>query len=79
MEVHASLYRTGTPLNDEGLSERYLRLLSAAKACGCRFFIGSDAHEPQAFVGVHDKLRRAAALVGITEDDWWDLPALHTK
>ncbi len=73
IEVHACLYRDGTPLNEEGLSERYLRLLSAAKSCGCKFYMGSDAHAPSAFVGVHDKLRRAMEIVGITEADAWEL------
>lgn len=72
VEVHACLYRNGTPLNDEGLSERYLRLLAAAKACGCKFYMGSDAHTPGAFAGVHDKLRRAMELTGITAEDRWE-------
>lgn len=72
IEAHACLYRTGTPLNDEGLSERYLRLLEAAKSCGCKFYMGSDAHTPDAFTGVHDKLRRAMEIVGITEADRWE-------
>lgn len=73
IEIHASLYRNGTPLNEEGLSETYLRVLSAAKDCGCKFHFGSDAHAPGAFVGVHDKLRRAAEIIGITADDMWEI------
>ena len=73
IEIHACLYRKDTPLNEEGLSDRYLRILSAAKACGCKFHFGSDAHEPNAFVGSHAKLRRAAELLGITGDDLWDV------
>ncbi len=73
MEIHACLYRQDTPLNDEGLSEHYLRLLAAAKSCGCKFYMGSDAHAPAAFVGVHDKLRRAAEIVGIGDSDLWEV------
>ena len=73
VEIHACLYRKDTPLNEQGLSDRYLRILSAAKACGCKFHFGSDAHEPKAFVGSHEKLRRAAELLGITSDDLWDV------
>ncbi len=73
VEIHACLYRKDTPLNEEGLSEHYLRILSMAKSCGCKFHFGSDAHEPKAFVGVHDKLRRAAELIGVTEADLWDV------
>ncbi|MBQ9151009.1 MAG: hypothetical protein IJX72_02070, partial [Clostridia bacterium] len=73
IEIHACLYRKDTPLNEHGLSDHYLRILSAAKACGCKFHFGSDAHEPKAFVGSHDRLRKAAELVGITEDDLWDV------
>lgn len=71
IEIHACLYRDGTPRNEYGVSERYLRILSAAKDCGCIFHFGSDAHKPEDFVGVHDKLRKAAELLKLTEDDFW--------
>lgn len=73
IEIHACLYRNGTPLNEEGLSETYLRVLAAAKDCGCKFHFGSDAHAPGAFKGVHGKLRRAAEILGITPDDIWEI------
>ncbi len=71
IEIHACLYRKGTALDEEGLSSSYLRLLSAAKACGCRFYFGSDAHTAEAFRGVHALLHRAAERAGITSDDMW--------
>lgn len=72
MEIHACLYRHDTPLNNEGLSDRFLRLLTEAKRCGCKFHLGSDAHSHEAFMGgVHDRLRRAAEIIGMTEDDIW--------
>lgn len=73
IEVHACLYRKDTPLNEYGLSDRYLRILSAAKDCGCKFHFGSDAHEPKAFIGSHDRLRKAAELIGLTEGHLWDV------
>ncbi|GEM_PF-1939326 len=76
IEIHACLYRKGTALNEEGLSPSYLRVLSAAKACGCKFHFGADAHAPEAFTGVHNKLRLAARRAGITPEDMWQLPAL---
>lgn len=73
IEIHACLYRGGTQLDGEGLSPSYLRLLSAAKACGCHFHFGTDAHAASAFTGKHALLRRAAERAGITEDDMWEL------
>ena len=47
----------------------YLRVLSAAKTCGCQFHFGSDAHYPKMFDGVHALLERAAERIGLCEDD----------
>jgi histidinol phosphatase-like PHP family hydrolase len=73
IEIHACLYRNSTQLNEDGLSPSYLRLLSVAKECGCQFHFGVDAHTPEAFVGYHQKLERAAQIVGITQDDLWHM------
>lgn len=73
IEIHACLFRPGTARDETGLSPSYIRLLSAAKACGCRFHFGADAHVPDAFVGRHALLRLAAERAGITKDDMWDL------
>lgn len=73
IEIHACLYRNGTRLDEERLSPSYIRLLSAAKACGCHFHFGSDAHSAAAFVNTHSLLRRAAERAGITKDDMWKL------
>ena len=71
IEIHACLYRNGTALNEHGLSDSYLRMLSIAKKCGCKFHFGSDSHYAPDFVGVHERLFKAAELLGITEDDLW--------
>lgn len=73
IEIHACLYRSGTTLNEEGLSPTYLRVLAAAKACGCKFHFGCDAHRTGTFEGKHRLLRRAAELTGITPQDMWTL------
>ena len=73
IEIHACLYRNGTELDAEGISPSYIRLLTAAKKCGCRFHFGSDAHAPGSFTGTHAKLERAAQRSGITESDLWEV------
>ena len=73
IEIHACLYRNGTRLDEERLSPSYIRLLSAAKACGCHFHFGSDAHCAEAFANTHSLLRRAAERAGIIKEDMWKL------
>lgn len=73
IEIHSCLYRNDTPHNEFGLSDHYLRILAAARDCGCKFHMGSDAHAANAFVGSHGKLRKAAELLDLTEDDIWDV------
>lgn len=73
IEIHSCLYRNDTPHNEFGLSDHYLRILAAAKDAGCKFHMGSDAHAAPAFIGSHAKLRKAAELLGLTEDHIWDV------
>ena len=73
IEIHACLFRKDPPHNEHGLSDHYLRILTAARDCGCKFHMGSDAHAPHAFVGSHELLRKAAALLGLTEAHIWDV------
>lgn len=71
IEVHACVYRNSVDLDEEGLSPSYIRMLSIAKACGCKFHFGSDAHNPDAFCGKHRLLERAAERAGIEKKDLW--------
>ena len=73
IELHACLYRKNTKLDEDGLSPSYMRILSAAKACGCKFHFGSDSHRVSMFVGSHQKLLLAAKKLGITKNDIWEI------
>ena len=73
IEIHSCLYRNDTPHNEYGLSDHYLRILAAARDCGCKFHMGSDAHAAAAFRASHDKLRKAAELLGLTDRHIWDV------
>ena len=39
-----------------------------AKECGCKFYLGTDAHKPREFAA-YQGLLRAVELLGLTEDD----------
>ena len=73
IEIHACLYRDTVTLDEEGLSPSYIRMLSIAKECGCKFHFGSDAHRLKEFANKHCLLERAAERAGICEDDLWHL------
>ena len=73
IEIHACLYRDTVTLDQEGLSPSYIRMLSVAKQCGCKFHFGTDAHDAQSFINKHSLLLRAAERAGICEDDMWCL------
>ena len=65
----------GIELNasDMGFADReadvVLRIYKIAKECGCKFYLGSDAHFPKDFDNVKKKFERAVALLGLTEED----------
>ena len=73
IEIHACLYRDSVELDEEGLSPSYIRMLSIAKKCGCKFHFGTDAHRARDFIGKHALLERAAVRAGICKDDLWDI------
>ena len=54
--------------NDEE-ADTVLRMFRIAKACGCKFYFGSDAHERDAFEGVDPILERAIDLLDLKEED----------
>ena len=63
---------------DHGAREDILRIFGAAKSCGCKFYLGSDAHHPKSFDGAKEIFEKAVELLGLTEEDKF-LPLQHTE
>ena len=59
--------------NSEEEKETLLRPFFIAKECGCKFFLGTDAHSVDGFLGTHAKLLKACDYLGIGEDDLWEV------
>ena len=53
---------------DEEVSTIY-RMFHIAKACGCKFYLGSDAHSLGAFENVDMVFARAIDILGLQEED----------
>ena len=49
--------------------ERALRPYRIAKACGCKFYIGSDAHHPKQFEGFRENFQKIVNLLGLQACD----------
>ena len=49
--------------------EAVVRFYLAAKACGCKFYFGSDAHHPADFEGKRAVAERLVDLIGLEETD----------
>ena len=64
IELNASDFRF--PDTD---ADRVLRMFRIAKACGCKFYLGSDAHHPDQLDGSVSYFERAIALLDLTEND----------
>ena len=56
-------------LFDESETDIVMRIYRTAKACGCKFYLGSDSHERDAFLGVKEKFQRAIRLLDLQESD----------
>lgn len=54
--------------NEEEL-QRILRPYRLAKQCGCKFYLGSDAHHPQSFARALLNFEKVVDLLELTEDD----------
>ena len=53
----------------EGEDDIVLRPFRIAKDCGCKFYLGSDAHHPAAFVRAGEIFERAITLLDLKESD----------
>ena len=57
--------------------ERILPIFRIAKACGCKFYLGTDAHEQEALLYDNETVfARAIELLGLEESDKMDIPGL---
>ncbi len=57
-----------TPL-DDAACEAALRPYRIARACGCTFYLGSDAHSPDELAVAHARFEAIVDALGLTEDD----------
>lgn len=71
----------GIELNQSDMSfsdeeaETILRPFRIAKECGCKFYLGSDAHHPKSFDGGEAIFERAIELLGLCEEDKFHIGA----
>ena len=65
----------GIELNKANMSfsdsdaEKVLRMFRIAKNCGCKFYLGSDAHTTDYFANTKETFERAIDWLELTEDD----------
>lgn len=59
----------------DGETDEVLRMFRIAKKCGCKFYLGSDAHHPDALERSVAIFSRAIDLLGLTEDDKFHIAA----
>ena len=57
----------------DGEAETVLRIFKIAKACKCKFYLGSDAHHPKELNEAKAIFERAIDLLELTEDDKFQL------
>ena len=56
----------------ESEAECVLRIFRIAKACGCKFYMGSDSHHPDYFNGMKAVFERAIDYLELKESDKFD-------
>ena len=54
--------------NDSNI-DSVLRMFHIAKACGCKFYLGTDAHSPEGFAEAMPYFERTIDILGLTEED----------
>jgi len=65
----------GIELNQSDMSfadseaDSVLRIFRTAKGCGCKFYLGSDAHDPGYFKKTKNVFERAIDLLDLSEND----------
>lgn len=54
---------------EDAHADTILRPFRIAKSCGCKFYLGSDAHHPSAFDRTREIFERAVAMLDLSESD----------
>lgn len=73
--TRAAALGCGIELNQDDMSfsdeeqDWLLRPFRIAKACGCKFYLGSDAHHPSGLQHSKQIFERAVSLLDLSEDD----------
>ncbi len=57
-------------------ADTVLKMFRIAKECGCKFYMGSDAHHPAGLKNAKAIFERAIDLLGLTEDDKYQLKSI---
>lgn len=71
----AALVGCGIELNKSDMSfsdaeaDTVLRPFRIAKSCGCKFYLGSDAHSPNSFKRAKEIFERAVTVLDLSEND----------
>ena len=60
-------------------ADTVLRMFRIAKDCGCKFYLGSDAHHPRAFSETKDIFERAVTLLDLSENDKFSFNKIPNK
>jgi len=50
-------------------TDTVLKMYRIAKECGCKFYLGSDAHQPESFSKAKEIFEKVVALLELTEED----------
>ncbi len=58
-------------------SEELLRPYRIAKRCGCKFYLGSDAHTPKDLIYARARFEAMCEALNLTEDDKFALARNH--
>lgn len=60
---------------DEEMLAEIFRPYEIAKQCGCKFYMGSDAHHVKDLLAAKERFTKIAARLKLTDEDRWRLPS----
>ena len=70
IEINTSCFGSGWREREED----QLRLFKIARDCGCKFYIGSDAHSLEGMEGMMEVAREVVDLLELTEEQRYQIP-----